>query len=781
MTALTVTDLDNAKLDVDHIAAIANSTSPTATDRLGNTKQTISGITAAGKLALNVDVYSTTAAGILETALNGYFSVPSASDTESLILYQNQAGVAVEVKKYQSTAVDTLTVNKGNDFPQKAMTRAGITSVASSTWNNFLLSVRVVNAVKGKYYKVAYQQNEALLDGEQKFDWIIQEFDSVTYASSGTPTTLVSYQTIPYGTQEQITRTGTIQTVSLYPYAVPEMRFDITVDTSALPAAGTPINSFSTDTNPAWSWIIDPSCYEYKDLTVVRSTSQISNSLLPSTLLLDQGEAYPNKSMSRNAVTASSNTFLLDCILKVKVTGARDGYYYGIRYFKNGSTALSGPGDGWIIEEQLASTYNSSFTATRVVNYVDNAPTITRDGIQTVRLVSPTVEGLEFCITLDTTKLPTYGTFVSMLTEGTAGSSWIIDPSCYEYASATGTSSQAITYSLDGLGNASIVWQSSNSLYRVRFGPNGYNSLPNIKGVDRTAFVSGGNRDSVTWTQINTATTDWLPPLVVEAVNNGDGHATIYTGGNHGADGAAGGGNTARNILYKILVDGQPLSDTANLQGECNNMQFVIANELMAYNTTGTVDPVNFPGRYVIRQTFVLDFHAGDAEVKTEVRAYESAVVKTDNGPQMVTTGFQDTMLFVGGQYENRLAFDPTAVSGSFTSYPDCWAVVLQDDVNGQQVSWMDREYEAGDGRYIGGTASAIRGGGATNTKFYHAAVASYSHSMSAGAKYKWRGGYAWQAPGIQSANFDSLLNYHKGGQRGTACIVSASNYTVLP
>lgn len=43
MTAITVEDLDNAKLDVDHIADIATSTEPYATDRMGHTKLTVSG------------------------------------------------------------------------------------------------------------------------------------------------------------------------------------------------------------------------------------------------------------------------------------------------------------------------------------------------------------------------------------------------------------------------------------------------------------------------------------------------------------------------------------------------------------------------------------------------------------------------------------------------------------------------------------------------------------------------------------------------------------------
>ena len=41
MTAITINDLTNAKLDVDHIAEVTNSTALTATDRLGNVKSTL--------------------------------------------------------------------------------------------------------------------------------------------------------------------------------------------------------------------------------------------------------------------------------------------------------------------------------------------------------------------------------------------------------------------------------------------------------------------------------------------------------------------------------------------------------------------------------------------------------------------------------------------------------------------------------------------------------------------------------------------------------------------
>lgn len=57
MPAITSLDLSNAKLDVDHIAAIATSLQPTTTDRLGNTKDTMSGAVYSIKSFNNRDIW----------------------------------------------------------------------------------------------------------------------------------------------------------------------------------------------------------------------------------------------------------------------------------------------------------------------------------------------------------------------------------------------------------------------------------------------------------------------------------------------------------------------------------------------------------------------------------------------------------------------------------------------------------------------------------------------------------------------------------------------------
>jgi hypothetical protein len=141
MPAITIADLENAKLDVDHIAAVATSTAPTVTDRLGGVKKTMAGAsadviakvaeveaarntainvsipaavalvdtavaeTAAGSASasaaqaaaardaayVNADVYASTAAGLAAVALGEQFQVVSA-DGLTLIRYRHDAG-----------------------------------------------------------------------------------------------------------------------------------------------------------------------------------------------------------------------------------------------------------------------------------------------------------------------------------------------------------------------------------------------------------------------------------------------------------------------------------------------------------------------------------------------------------------------------------------------------------------------------------------------------------------------------------------------------------------
>lgn len=140
MPLITITDLQNAKEDVDHIAAIANSSASTATDRLGQTKKTMAGVLAeaqsaadaaaagaqgyaqtlsvrlaeAASLANSVGlgarpVYVSTSAGLAVTANGARFYVPHATIANRLIQYTNVSGVATDTgRRFNQTTGEEI-------------------------------------------------------------------------------------------------------------------------------------------------------------------------------------------------------------------------------------------------------------------------------------------------------------------------------------------------------------------------------------------------------------------------------------------------------------------------------------------------------------------------------------------------------------------------------------------------------------------------------------------------------------------------------------------------
>lgn len=653
--------------------------------------------------------------------------------------------------------------NRGAVYPMKVMVRDGVTSAAQPAWLDGILDARVVGAKPGKYYQVSYFQNGAAISGVAGTGWIIREFDAATYAIASGQGVYLWFRND--AGQPVIDPAAGIQTIEFKPR--PEFDGDtrviLTIDPAGLPAPGVPVDSNSNNTRIGWSWIIDPACYEYRALF--------------SPLDLARGNDYPNRRMVRNSVSSPANAFLRDAVLDVKVIGARPGHYYGLRYFKNGTTALGGPPDAWIIDEQPMDTYGSTADAVRVINRTDPTPDLLRGGIQTHRLKSVIRPGLEVLVTLDTDKLPAYGTFISMLNDGDPGRSWIIDPLNYQFEATpfAPSSEGALGWSVGTDGALQAVWRSANQLMRLRFGPNGRNSLPNVIGVDTSPADGTPN-----WTQINGSATDWLPPLTVAAVSGGDGSTpSIYTGGNHGTDGSGGGEITARCVHYALLVDGQPLKAGVAQSGGAKIVTALIVNEIMGFNTCGRT--AGSTPRHIIRQSLIVDFHPGGMEVRCDVHALEAVTVNTDNGLQMLSAGYQSgDMLYAGGQFSDPFAFDPTVNSGPKSTYPEAWATILNGTF-GQQVSWMDREFDAGDGRYVGAAQPMMRCGGATNTKMYHAVVAGNPASLGSGESYRWRGGYAWQAANLEGDTMAAQFIYWLDGIQRAALVFDASDQVLLP
>ena len=695
---------------------------------------------AADSAQLNGGVYASISLGIAGTSSGEYFSTISPDSAEYLILYLNSSGTAVEQKRYPSARVDGLTIEKTKAYPFRQMTRSGTTSLASPFWNNSILKVQVVNARPGEYYQLAWQSNESPYNGTNTFNWIILKFDASTFASTGANEPLVELGDV----QPQFTRSGGIQTVVITPKKRPEMQFVITVDPSGLPPAGTAINSNSGSTFPAWSWIIDTSCYSYAS---EYKSPQVD------TLSVNSGKVFPlNSVLPRAGALSADYQAFRDLFLDIEIFGAEAGKLYRVSYIA--STAVV-PADaskaslGFRIEEFDKATYEASGVASNIQNFPTIVGVVSRTGgPQTLTFETTAKPTVVVKITLDGSKIPADGSAFASVNAGFPARNWIIDESRYKRTATSGTTGGAqkngVYYTYNQTTKVlTYAYSSGDYAYRITLRPAAINGLPNLTRIDRAPKVD--DLSLAAWALLSDTETDYLPPMIVEAVSSGDSAPRYYTGGAHGSDGNAGGVATARNTMYAIYIDGQLLDKTAS--GYAGSVQCMIINELFAYNTISL-------NRYVLQQAFSLDMSGAGMEIYANITALEPVHVSVDNGPQAYFGGFNATQMLADSEFPTRAALDPSVLSGARTAYPKAWLLLMKSS-NGTMACWVDRSYEAGDGRYVSPDASFIRGGGVGRAKFYNAIVAAASANLAAGESYKWRGGYHFFSDTAQ-AGFDT-------------------------
>ncbi|MBW5801201.1 hypothetical protein [Halomonas elongata] len=304
-------------------------------------------------------------------------------------------------------------------------------------------------------------------------------------------------------------------------------------------------------------------------------------------------------------------------------------------------------------------------------------------------------------------------------------------------------------------GELYVSWQhGTDQMMRVCYRPNGHNDLFNWRS---TEVADLGDPEKAAWLTISSSLSDSWPPFRVKAVNNGDGGGRIYTGGNHGGGGGASGEQTARMTSLSFTIDGRRVEPGALMRGYAREVIAHWVNEVMAYNTI-TLE------RYVLQQEIRATFRPGDISGFSRITALEDIEIETDNGPQTFSTGY-DTLHFYEGQDQTRqLVSDMSgASSGYFQDYPT-WAAVLGSSQYGFHGTWMDREFGAGDGRYLSGSIGYWRRGDGSNTKVYAAVIGDTEvQALASGDYYEWHGGYFWSPPNIAS-NLDSAFTFHRRG-----------------
>ncbi|KGG90822.1 hypothetical protein P245_15175 [Comamonas thiooxydans] len=672
-------------------------------------------------------LYATEAEGRAAVADGATFKVLGAGNISASVFRRVNSATSTLLTTFPAGSIDALSVNSGKSFPLRSAIRDGATSAVSTVANDALLDIQLSGARAGKIYRIEWMGNgTTALGASNAYAIYVSEYDEATYATGSAASKVDILATNDYDFSAS-PGTGVI-TRRIESKRIPGIAISVTYDTTKITGDRLSLNN---STLAGYSWIIDKACYP-ASLPLARSAD------------VNRGKLFPFLNIARDGTTSANLQNVMNAVIDIKVVGARPGKLYRLEWYGNGTTAFGAPRYDMLFAEYDKANYGTSSATGRVdaVTLTDN-PTLTApSGIVTIRVDSPRINGLSFFVTYDASLLTT-GTPIALNNSAGAGYSWVIDESCY-IGNAQGTASPPVEFNYSAAGVLTVSFASTTECYRFTFGPNGANSLPNFIAISR---APGTDLASAVWTQLNTAGTDWLPPLILDSVVAGaPAERSEFTGGNHLVDGL----QTATNRIYLVFADDKPVNKGSS--GSCNKLRIVVVNDLMAGNTVSL-------GRYAARQAFNLAVTAGHVAVDSDVRALERVKFKRDYGLQCVTGGFQGTQLVLGGSNTAREPFDSTKTSGAKSAYPNAWAVVLQSS-NGQLGMWLDKGYAAGSGALVDDAEALIRGGGASNTKWYLGVVFKMESTpeYAAGEGYRYRGGYSFGSAITLPAGFDSVM-----------------------
>lgn len=679
-------------------------------------------------------IYDTIYIGLANTINGQYFYTVSPLDSEELILWLNSAGVAVERKRTLSKNVDALTINAGKVYPWVPITRFGVLPTESKMFNEVFLHVTVQGSFVdlNKYHvRIPYFQNGAAINGVAGNGCIVELLDKATAATVGTAESIHGYRDGNTGINRAA---GGIQTIVIRPAKRADMLITVTLNVDKMPPYGTTMSALES-TREHYSHVIHPSC--------MLPQPSAGEGEPVNSLTINGGKVYPLRKISRNNVNSADNAVFNAAILGASVEGARDGRYYRVEYFLNRNPALpNGPRDGWIINEYLQENYETADNpATLVHTLADPAPSFPREGIQTIRLPSTRVAGVVVTLIVDASKFPALGTSVPANFPHQQGYSHIIDPSCYHPAVEGGSvtplpPSNGPLY-VTKIGNTvQVAWAGYDKCIRMNWELVGVNQLPNLLGIDT---APGTDVEKAVWVVANTTGSDYLPPLQLRAVLNGDSGGIAFTGGSHGSTGGAAGDPTARNVLFDVMVDGTRLPKTGTVTTRAERVTFFISNELMGWNTKET-------GRYIADQNFRVDIRRNGCVVHGALHAKEDIAVVTDYGLQLITFGYRDGTQFILGGNRPRELFDMDYTPGNKSESPNAWAYLINSPVHGQATLWMDHSYGVGKGDHVDNNMPLLF---TSNLgKAYLGAVRSAAGKVfTKGTGYKYRAGLTYQSP----------------------------------
>lgn len=302
-----------------------------------------------------------------------------------------------------------------------------------------------------------------------------------------------------------------------------------------------------------------------------------------------------------------------------------------------------------------------------------------------------------------------------------------------------------------GTSNIRIITKWTNDrdmMWEIRKPSSNPNGLYSVFGalqtkVNTTSEVKPWNSEPVT--AIYASSTDWLGPVIMEAIN-GDGSTTkAFTGGNHAHLSQP----TARNIGIQILVDGvDKTNDDSVKNTNCSKVEVILTNEIKAYNTVSL-------NRYVLQEKHHIILHSRANEILVEVFAeltpLEEINIHTYYGIQSHTspiTLWGNSYHFVNGKTKAREQATASLNSGERGDYL-CTRVVQKGNEY-TLMTWLDSGYGLGTMENCD-ISQPCCFYNHTSNKIYFNLVKGKVLNLKANEKVYWHGGWTLTVNNIES------------------------------
>lgn len=233
--------------------------------------------------------------------------------------------------------------------------------------------------------------------------------------------------------------------------------------------------------------------------------------------------------------------------------------------------------------------------------------------------------------------------------------------------------------------------------------------------------------------------TDWISPIVVEAIDNITGDAlsnSDYTGGCHGYTGGSGTA-TARTQNFNVFLDGYIPIEQVVLKGD--KVVLKVRNNIQAWNTKKN----DGTGREVLQEIVTYTVTPGNIDVEVEIRALEKIKITTYYGMQVYFMNFWNNRIFYKGNGVNTsspLTEDRYSPTKSKKQINEFW--LCNSDNNHWLSASVLNNYGIGNHAYISDDDYQVRAMPKIKKAYHNLITSNIPVVLDISESIAWRGSY---------------------------------------